>query len=417
VTVGALRGRWRKVVFVALYACAMAGLLVGGLKLVDSRVRLGSLDELGTTSAPAERTVNTVELFPFDGMHVQANFHHRGPMPWNDYTPDADFDIRTGDKGYFVDFPLENPPPKAANEFRIVLVGGSGAQGWGATRNENMFYRLLEYELNQRLASRGVRVRVVNLAMGTSFTYQNFIALNQWGHALEPDLILAYTGRNDFFVPLYHEGWTDRFLYSWDLGAFAIASRGSEVPPGMQWLFDLMPNMMRRTSFGLGLKIAFGWEHFKKRSVDSYEEARGMRIPTGQQVVDEMATPLLIHALKSIKRDFEGVPILLAWQAVSKEIGVLHHNQILSSPGFYDRMYERCRSELGGYLNDRWYFFNVNRVGEEQPQLGLETHLSDNTHQVVSMLLASRVDQIMPELLEERARRVARGLPAGYGRE
>jgi hypothetical protein len=416
VTVGTLRGRSRQIAFVALYACGIVALVLGGLRFVDSRLRARTADEL-VRDPYAERTVNTVELFPFDGMHVQANFHHRGPMPWNDYTPDADFDIRTGDKGYFVDFPLENPPPKAANEFRIVLIGGSGAQGWGATRNEKMFYRLLENELNRRYAGRGIRVRVVNLAMGTSFTYQNFIALNQWGHALEPDLILAYVGRNDFFVPLYHENMSDRFLYSRDLGAFAIASRGSEVPPGMQWLFDLMPNTMRRTSLGLGIKVAFGWDHFKRRSIESYQKARGLKIYSTEQALDGLATPLLVHALKSIKRDFEGVPIMVAWQAVDKEMGILQRKNIISGPGFYDHMYERCRSELGGYLNDQWYFFNVHRVAEEQPRLGLQTHLSDSAHQVVGLLLAGRVDQVMPALLEERARRVARGLPAGYGRE
>jgi hypothetical protein len=389
----------------------MAALLVGGLRLVD---RFVASDRGSTENTFPDKTIHTLELFPFDGFHVQANFHHRGPMPWNDFTPEADFDIRTGDKGYFIDFPLEDPPPKGADEFRIVLVGGSGAQGWGATRNDRMFYAVLERELNARLAGRGVRVRVINLAMGTTFLYQNFISLNQWGHALEPDLILAYAGRNEFFVPLYHESGTDRFLYSQPLDAFAYASRGSEHPPGMAWLFRLMPNTMRRTSLGLGVKIAFGWDYFLKRSKEGYLAARGLKAGSMQEFLDAYVTPLLVHSLKSIKRDFEGVPILLAWQPALLEFPLLQDG---ISREFYDRMYEQTRRAVAGYRNDRWFFLNVHQYGAERPQLGLETHLDDANHAIVGKLLAGQIEQVMPVLLADRADRLARGLPAGYGRE
>jgi hypothetical protein len=407
-------GRARKALRLALYGCFLIALLVGGLRLVDVVVgrRLVKTDTLST--AFGQRTINTLELFPFDGMHVQANYHHRGPMPWNEHTPGADFDVRTGDKGYFIDFSLENPPPKAADEFRIILIGGSGAQGWGATSNERMFYSVLERVLNQRLSGRGLRVRVINLAMGSTFLFQNFVSLNLWAHALEPDLIVAYAGRNEFFVPLYHEEGTDRFLYSRDLGSFAFAARGGEYPPGMRWLVALMPNVMRRTSVGLGLKIAFGWEYFKDRSLSSYLAARGMRLFTPKQAVDDYATPLLIHSLKSIKRDFEGVPILLAWQAVGTDFDMLQGN---FPPAYYDAMYERTRREVGGYLNDRWYFLNVHQAGKGPPALGLSTHLSDKAQSLVGTLLAAEVANIMPVLLADRAARLARGLPAGYGRE
>jgi hypothetical protein len=391
----------------------MAGLLVGGLRFVDSRVPPGK-DNLRTASDAASRTIHTLELFPFDGMHVQANFHHRGPMPWNDHTPEADFDIRTGDKGYFIDFSLEDPPPKAADEFRIILTGGSGAQGWGATRNDRMFYAVLERELNARLAGRGIRVRVINLAMGGSFLYQNFVSLNQWAHPLEPDLILAYAGRNDFFVPIYHERGTDRFLYAKDLGAFAYASRGSEHPPGMAWLFRLMPNTMRRTSLGLGVKIAFGWEYFQKLSREGYLAARGLRADSFEQTIEGTVMPMVVRSLKSIKRDFEGVPVLLAWQPVRFEFDYLKGR---FPPEVYDRMFESTRRAVAGYLDDRWYFVNLHRLGMEQPQLNFQTHLDDRAHAVVGKLLAGQIEAIMPALLEERARRLARGLPAGYGRE
>src|SRR5208337_2260268 len=101
---------------------------------------------------------------------------------------------------FFIDFDLERPPAKEPNEFRIILIGGSSAQGIGGRRNAERFYTLLERDLTRSLADAGIRVRVINLAMASWVTYQNFIALNKWGHALEPDLILSFAGNNDLGV-------------------------------------------------------------------------------------------------------------------------------------------------------------------------------------------------------------------------
>ena len=72
--------------------------------------------------------------------------------------------------GFAIDFDLLNPPPKNANEFRIILIGGSGAQGWGASSTEHTMARLLEQRLNQ--AEDGRHYRVINMAMGSSMTHQ-----------------------------------------------------------------------------------------------------------------------------------------------------------------------------------------------------------------------------------------------------
>ena len=53
----------------------------------------------------------------------------------------------SGEYGFFIDFRLESPPPKHDNEIRIVLTGGSTAQGWGGRTNADMFYQLLPAKL------------------------------------------------------------------------------------------------------------------------------------------------------------------------------------------------------------------------------------------------------------------------------
>lgn len=389
-----------------------AGILLGGLKLVDRAIgsRLPATPE--TDIAAATPTIRTLELYPYEGFHVQANFRHRGPMPWEKRFPAADYDVRSGDKGFFIDFQLDDPPPKLPGEVRIVLIGGSGAQGWGGTRNETMFYMVLERMLNARLAGRGVRVRVINLAMGGTTAYQNFLALNLYAHALEPDLILAYVGRNDFFVPVWHEAGTNAPLYFRQLKAFTLAARGSEYPAGMAWLMDYLPNIMRRTDVGLGIKIAVGWSHFLHRAWESTVRTQGRKLGSLQQVIDDYATPRLIHSLKSIKRDFDGVPILVAWQPIQEEFQILKKDL---DPGFYGRMYERTRSELAGYVNDGWVFVNIHEIGRSIPDTDFDTHLDDAAHLLVGAILADRIEPLIPDLIAVRQERQAAGLPA-YGR-
>ena len=58
-------------------------------------------------------TIHTLELHPFTGWHVQSNFAHKGPMS-GERNPDQEYDIRSGQLGFFVDFDLDNPPQKGA---------------------------------------------------------------------------------------------------------------------------------------------------------------------------------------------------------------------------------------------------------------------------------------------------------------
>ena len=73
-------------------------------------------------------TMRTLEYYPLTGGHIQAYKRERGKLAWSDFYDD--FDVASGDYGIFIDFRLEAPPPKQDNEIRIVLTGGSTAQGW-----------------------------------------------------------------------------------------------------------------------------------------------------------------------------------------------------------------------------------------------------------------------------------------------
>jgi hypothetical protein len=184
-------------------------------------------------------SMRTFDFYPYSGNHIQPHYHQVGPDTWNN----QDFDVRSGDHGFFVDFPLDTPPPKQANEFRLILIGGSAAQGWGGRTNEDMFYRQLEQRVNKTLAEqkRVTRLRIINLAMAAAVSYQNFIALNLWGHNLEPDAILSFSGANEFVV---YGGYRSNLYFQGQFyGGFERSQRFAESPRWQKFLARYYPGL------------------------------------------------------------------------------------------------------------------------------------------------------------------------------
>jgi hypothetical protein len=335
--------------------------LAVALKILDIYLGSASPPLPGHDMALAHNTLRTLDLFPYTGWHIQANFHHdRGPMPpWDQ--PTMNFDVRSGPMGFFVDMDLQDPPAKQANEFRIILTGASGAQGFGATTNSKMMYKILEGLLNSQLSPRtGSVYRIFNLAMGSSLTYQNFVALNRWGHQLQPDLILSYSGVNDFTVPLFHEGMTDAFYQFNQLNALVLAARGSERPPGLRWAFWLFPNIMTRTNVGYATKVVFYFDDYRARARTDYLKARGLEVRDPKEFMRRTVVPMYVDALKSIKRDFDGIPIMVVWQAISDGEMVLFEKAL--GVGFYNRIFDGVVSEVDNYRNARWHFANFHEA-------------------------------------------------------
>ncbi|HTR84266.1 MAG TPA: hypothetical protein VMI56_07285, partial [Reyranella sp.] len=132
--------------------------------------------------------ISSFDLYPYSGFHMQANFHH---VLWG-------HDVTSGPLGFWTDVDVLHPPPKGKDEVRVILIGGSGAQGQGdhMTNDTLLAHRLQVYMAQQRPG-----VRVINMAMGGTISYQNFVALNLWAHPLQPDLIVSYSGFNEWHVP------------------------------------------------------------------------------------------------------------------------------------------------------------------------------------------------------------------------
>jgi hypothetical protein len=300
------------------------GALLLCLKLFD--VYLVSHRHPGVADEDAdEPTMRTMEYYPFTGGQIQAYKRERGQLPWSNFYDD--FDVASGEYGFFIDFRLEAPPPKQDNEILLVLTGGSTAQGWGGRSNADMFYQLLPTKLTQELQERGqnCKVTVVNLAMGASQIYQNFIALNKWAHPLRPDAIISFSGHNELWIPETSRGDADELAIR--EGGLLYVLRYSASPRWLKMLGRYYPGIVKRTAVGSLIRLMYlpdysdDWaanyllsridpnfgpmprEELQRR----YQAA--IKSLTIDEIVDSVSIPLYENSLESISRDFPGTPV------------------------------------------------------------------------------------------------------------
>lgn len=382
-----LRSAWdsrraiaRRATLVFLKSATFAVMFVVSLKVVDvaaSLVFTGRFVVVGDFDL--EPPARHFSLHPYTGFHVPAHRHYRGPMP---YEGEGEYEVQSGERGFWVDFELEHPPPKAPREFRIVLIGGSAAQGWGGTRQDRMFYRLLERNLQERFGPRGVPVRVVNMAMGGSITYQNFVALNLWGHALEPDMILSFSGGNDLTVPLTNEGSEAYFGFFRALAAVESADI-YESPPWLKSFYRAFPSLVAVDSQGTVTERTPLGNAVRSRA-SSEARSRERYLATTRVKVEEAARrgeDFYVHALRSIERDFPGVPIVVALQP--------YDHPTLGET--YERFIAGVRAQLEA--DHELSFVDVHRVFKERGlfdrdhPLAARVHLNDKLHGVVADVL------------------------------
>jgi hypothetical protein len=392
------------VLAVLISATLTIGVLLGGLKILDvyllSQGRAVPADEDAD-----EPTMRTMDAYPFTGGHIQAFKTERKPL-WSNYYDD--FDVTSGEYGFFIDFRLEAPPPKQDNEIRIVLTGGSTAQGWGGRSNADMFYELLPAKLSQELQERGqnCKVTVVNLAMGSSHIYQNFIALNKWAHPLQPDAIISFSGHNEIAVPWNGKGDGPYILASQEGGLLHVL-RYSASPRWLKKIAEYYPGLVKRTMLGSLIRLMYlsdyidDWKanYFLSRTDPTYgpmprEELQrrfkaAVKSLTIRDIVDSVSIPLYEHSLESITRDFPDTPIFAVFQPF-----------LPYRPWLED--YARLTAAVPQKINDEDHyanvkFLNLQKIWQEHDffpgSLVDPVHLSNNGHLLVTTYLS---DWLLP---------------------
>jgi hypothetical protein len=373
-------------------------------------------------------------LYPYTGFHTGADVHHVGPMPEENQTEYQDFDIRSGDHGFWVDFDLDAPPAKQKSEYRIVFVSGSSGQGYGASSNKTTVTEVLERELQARLLHCGIRPRVINLAMAGSILEENKVALNLWAQKLEPDRIVIFSGGNDTANVLGAGVSTNMNIPGWNYREYLPLP--ANRPLWFNAMATVLPGIFLHSPLGYRLlgydriklqkeayermQRAFNTENYYNHRTQ-YERWVGGDVdqqalkklrenyagppefrdkifgvakpPEGKKtVLWDVGLVGFVHGLKSIKRDFRGIPMTVAMQPTDMRQHV---------PYMYDEYKEFIRrviDQTAGYYNKDWQFLDINGFWDTHKlwsdgTLYYGVHMLDTQQKLVAKLIARDVSE------------------------
>lgn len=124
------------------------------------------------------KKATTLALFPYLMFQVNPNFHS-DTINFNSL----------GFRGHEIE-------PKKDNITRIVVVGGSGAMGYGASSDKTIFTALLENKLNE--SQNGIKAyEIINAGLASAIAMQEFICISLKIIDLEPDAVIIFDGFND----------------------------------------------------------------------------------------------------------------------------------------------------------------------------------------------------------------------------
>lgn len=397
--------------FLILFSVAV-GLLLVGIKALDLYLQARFppyMGPLGTQGGPVDPRrpdlcVNTFDLYPFTGGHTQPHFQIQQGR------------VRSGAHGFNIDFDPDNPPAKGPGEYRVILVGGSAAWGWGASKNEAMLHKVMERKLNELTECREIqRVSVTNLAMNGSSTMTNFVALNLWGHKLEPDLIVSFSGANDIA-----RDWPQGYSGYWTVIGLVRMANPAYAPPALRKIARYFPGIMHHTGAGLAIR-SFFLGRFSEEATEDFLN----RFPKGHSFdlnklpqkwpdIYPYLIPNYVRALKSIKRDFLGIPIVVAFQPIMStpenmdKYGIRCPQTLKSELKAYEKFRAAAKEQLDGYLNSDWLFFDAHdyyhthMAGKFRPDDGI--HLSDEKSKILGEEMARRILPLIRSSKEARQR-------------
>jgi hypothetical protein len=376
------------------------------------------------------------------------NLRWEGAVPWEPCNPTQQARVITDEWGFYSDVPYAElvKHKKGPDEFRIIVTGGSGAQGHGATCLEATFERVLEKSLNATLQGKkaAIRIRVYNLAVGGHFTEDNYHILHRFGLALDPDLLVFYVGPNDLShtafmtLPQTLERYAQKQLdtkFAWEgenlsPGYVQFCNRHFPYLGRKYHVFhklgqSLTPDHYARVKHDLKLEFLKRWnistsdengaqllEMIKKPRFEalmfSTARLRGGNGALGEQLYQKVPLPVFADSLKAVKRDFLGIPIVVAWQLITHQAMI---DNLFDLDGLYDRFHDDAKARLTGYMNDDWTFLHMEKLARDRfvwrayPDLtpcSFNIHLDDAGHRLVADILHDELLPRVTKLMERR---------------
>jgi hypothetical protein len=146
----------------------------------------------------------------------------------------------------------------------------------------------------------------------------------------------------------------DAYLFFSELGGFVQSTRPAEARGWLKWASQHFPNIMTRTNVGQALRMAKNFDVYSVESGERYGSETHTGLAMGDKAFfEKVVKDEYYRARTSIKRDFEGVPMVIAWQAVlPKEFDQPPHLREKLRDDFYPRWFADVQQSLQHYLND-----------------------------------------------------------------
>ena len=189
--------------------------------------------------------------------------------------------------------------------FRILLVGTSQTWGAGALRSQDLWSRVLERELNERLSAEGRGFVVINTAI-SGMQAPGLLELyrREWQQA-KPDLVIIDLGHNDsrglaFGTAL--EGFVETNRARGVPTVFIPEPNASEGP--IQSRLQGNHEIMRRVAHTLDVPVieAHSWLHHKRDSGFLWWDHVHLT-SYGQRLLGEYVASELVPILRSLRSD------------------------------------------------------------------------------------------------------------------
>jgi lysophospholipase L1-like esterase len=176
----------KKVLFSALIVFLFFFLLDRALKVFDElHKRAQSAKEEAVVSkmlTPSQREdykrATDLKLYPYVMFRMVPNFHSET--------------INVNSMGFRG---KEVEREKREGVFRIIVVGGSAAMGYGSTDDEHAFSQILERLLNAESAR--MKFEVINAGLAAGISMQEFVVISTELLDLKPDMVIIFDGFND----------------------------------------------------------------------------------------------------------------------------------------------------------------------------------------------------------------------------
>lgn len=239
---------------------------------------------------------------------------YTGQIPWEkegQRNKNTIANIKSNEYGFFTPYNFKELINKNKDEFRIIIIGGSGAQGHGATENKKMFSYILEKKLNDHFKEN--KISVINLSSQGHESVNNLKVLREFGHDIKPDMIIAYNGANDLYQ-IKH-----LFKRNCNLSYENYMRSNFYNPSWIKKIGNYFPTLIYKTGFDRFIKQKFYSDFYKSLTMKNCYlkwDVQPEKINHYPTIYKKIVKPTFVRNFKSIKREFCGIPIALFFQPV-----------------------------------------------------------------------------------------------------